>query len=385
MEQKTKFVIIGLAGFCLLCFLLFIQAQGSKQALSRERDDLRKENTVLNSKIESLEVELKSNQGKISSLQGELEKLGQKRDELQAKYEGAAKARDELADKLRSQSMRQKAALQQQQEALPANTDAYWASVLKAKTDLEIQLGNIRNELRTLQINNEGLQRDKSSLGMELNSLRNEKQDLLRQLDYNQKLLDSLAQEVVREKNDKSKLQEGFRSLKNENLAVSRQLQGLSSRKITLDKRVQDLQEANSAMEKRLAEMETMLSEKVSQIEILKEKFEALKSGRPVSGVKKNGDAVELPAIVVRSTAADEKKEGPAGVFPGKVLAVNPENKFVIINLGSDSGVDVGDNFNVYRGTDNIGAIEVIQTRKDISACDIKRESMAFNIGDGIK
>ena len=60
--------------------------------------------------------------------------------------------------------------------------------------------------LRSLQIANESLQREKSVLEMDVNSLRNEKKDLLRQLDYNQKLLDSMAQEVVREKNDKTTL-----------------------------------------------------------------------------------------------------------------------------------------------------------------------------------
>jgi len=94
---------------------------------------------------------------------------------------------------------------------------------------------------------------------------------------------------------------------------------------------------------------------------------------------------VELPAIVVRSAASAEKAKAQIQEFPGKILAVNLESNFVVIDLGSSSGVKVGDLFGVYRDTKSIGTISVIQTRASISACDIKKMSTMLGIGDQVK
>jgi len=395
MEQKAKFIIIGLAGFCLVCLFLFIQATSSQQMLVRERNDLKSENAALVGKINQLEGDLKDNQRKLGSLKGERDKVAQELADLQQKFEQASRARDELVAKLEQQSkaaQRQQPYEQRREEpsAPAANTsDSYWASVLKSKTDLEMQLSSIRTELRSLQIQNEALQRDKGALEIDIKSLTNEKADLLRQLDYNQKLMDSLAQDVVREKNDKAKIQDNLKIIRNENLVLSRQLKSLNSRKAALEKKIQSLQEGKSTVEKRLNEMESMLAERVSQVDSLKDDLDMIKSGKgaPASAERKDKESVELPAIVVRSQPEAEKESAKdqAQVSSGRVLAVNPDSNFVVIDMGSSSGVKNGDSFNIYRDGKSIGLIEVIQVRGNISACDIKKKSTAFRIGDSIK
>ena len=69
----------------------------------------------------------------------------------------------------------------------------------------------------------------------------------------------------------------------------------------------------------------------------------------------------------------------------GKVLAVNPDSNFVVIDMGTSAGVKTGDTFDVYREGKSIGSIEVIQARGSISACDIKKKSTTLRIGDSIK
>ena len=383
MEQKIKFIIIGLIGFSVVCLFLFLQATGTQQLLTRERDDLKVENTTLNKKIEKLAVDLKSNQEKNNSLQGERDKAVEDLGDLQKKLDLASKARDELTEKLKSLRQQPTAA---QPEIVLQNTDAYWGAILKAKTDLEMQLVSIRTELRNLQINNESLQRDKGTLELDVKSLRNEKQDLLRQLDYNQKLLDSISQEVVRERNDKVKIQDSSRSMRNENAVLLRQLESLNSHKSALDRKLQDLQVGKDTVEKRLSEMETMLTERISQIDALKEQLDAIRSGKPSAALEsKPKESVELPAIVVRSTSASQKENVDAPVFPGKILAVNPDNNFVVIDLGTTSGVKQGDMFSIYRGAKSIGSVVVIQVRDNISACDIKSMNTPLKIGDSIR
>jgi len=298
----------------------------------------------------------------------------------------ASKARDELIEKLKSQRQQPEIA---QQEIVVQNTDAYWGAILKAKTDLEMQLTSIRNELRNLQISNESLQRDKSTLELDINSLRNEKLDLLRQLDYNQKLLDSISQEVVRERNDKVKIQDNFKTIKNENAVLIRQLESLNSHKSALDRKFQDIQAGKNTVEKQLAEMETMLTERIAQISSLKDELDAIRSGKPSAVLEnKPKESVELPAIVVRSSSMSQKESpltADAPIFSGKILAVNPDNNFVVIDLGTSSGVKYQDVFSVYREGKSIGSLAVIQARDSISACDIKTMSTPLKIGDNIK
>jgi len=385
MDQKTKLIIIGLIGFSVVCLFLFMQATSSQQMLMRERNDLKTENATLISKVDRIESDLKANQAKIASLQDEKEKAIQDVKDLSSRLELASRARDELIEKLKTQR-KEEVAVAAPQETAPQNTDAYWGQILKAKTDLELQLSSIRDELKTLQSSNESLQREKSTLEIDISSLRNEKQDLLRQLDYNRKLLDSISQEVVREKNDKVAIQESFKAIKAENAILSRRLKSLNSHKETLDKKIQDLQEGKSDIEKRLSTMETMLEERVSQINSLKEDLDAIRNVKPITALgKKPKESVELPAIVVRSFPPVEKTETGASLFAGKILAINLDNNFVVIDLGSASNVKSGDKFNVYRDGKPIGSIEVIQVKDNVSACDIKKMITPFKSGDNIK
>ncbi|MDD5115873.1 MAG: hypothetical protein PHW98_02265 [Candidatus Omnitrophica bacterium] len=389
MEQKVKFIIIGLAGFSLVCLFLFIQATSSQQMLIRERNDLKSENMALTGKINQLEGDLKENQRKLTSLKNDRDKASQDLVDLLQKYDQLSRTRDELVSKLEQQSQevsRQEIpVVKQQQVVVPNTADTYWAGVLKAKTDLEMQLVSIRSELRNMQISNETLQRDKSALEIDIKSLTNEKADLLRQIDYNQKLIDSLAQDVVREKNDKSKIHDSLRTVKNENLVLIRQLKSLNNRKALLEKKVQELQDGKSTVERRLNEMEAMLADKMSQIDSLKQGLDDVRSGKAAVPDKKAKEAVELPAIVVRSSPDSEAQDTAKSASSCRILAVNPESNFVVIDAGSSSGVKTGNSFKVYRNEKPIGSIEVIQVRGNISACDIKKKSTAFRIGDSVK
>ncbi|MDD5130127.1 MAG: hypothetical protein PHS66_03625 [Candidatus Omnitrophica bacterium] len=389
MEQKIKFIIIGLAGFCLLFVFLFIQASSQQQKLLRESNDLKTENTALMGKASKLENDLKETQSRINSLKAEKDRGVEELNDLQKRFESVSRTRDELIEKLKQQSQAQASAPApapvQQEVSVPQNTDAYWGTVLKSKADLEIQLSSIRTELKNLQISNESLQREKNVLAIDINSLRNERKDLLRQLDYNQKLLDSMSQEVVRERNDKVAIQDNLKDIRVENGMLSRQLKSLVSRKESLDKKVQSLQEDKSTIEKRLNEMEAMLTDKITKIDALKNELEAVKNSKASDAGKESKGSVELPAIVVRSASSSDKGSVQIQEYPGKILAVNLDSNFVVIDLGSTSGVKVGNTFNVYRDAKSIGTIAVIQTRAGISACDIKRMNTPLKIGDGVK
>lgn len=383
MEQKTKFIIIALAGLALAFLVLYMGALGSKQSIERERDDLKKENTALSGQVAKFQDSIRGYERDIESKNRQLADISREAGELQRKYDLANKAKEELIEKLKSRQERPSPATSASQE-LPPGTDAYWAGILKQKTDLEMQLDSMRSELKSTIISNEQLQRDKTGLDLDIKNLKHETEDLKRQLDYNKKLMDSLAQELVREKNDKMLIQDSFKSIKNENELLTRQLKSLNNRKVNLERKLQDFNEEKSTLQRRIDELETMFKEKLTQASNLSDQLDAVRSGA-VKAESAKRESVVLPAIVVKpSSAASEDAVDSMGL-EGKVLAINRENNFVIIDLGESHDIKIGDTLRIYHGEDAVADITVIQSRSGISACDIKKEIEPIKIGDPVR
>lgn len=385
MEQKTKFILYGLIGVTIICFFLFVSSLGAKQKLKQQLDDLNKENTSLNAQVNKLGDELRKRQGESETLRREVTNLSQEKQSLEGKYNLVLRQKEELDKKLKEKQQEVQREAAPDAPALPQSAESYWAGILKAKTDIEIQLNSIRSELKSAQINNEQLQREKSTLELDINNLTREREDLKRQLEYNQKIMDSIAQELVRERNDKIQIQESFKAIKNENTTLSRQLKSLNNRKINLERNLQELSEEKGNVERRFTEMETMLTDKLSQINDLKDQLDAIRSGQQKPGADKEKESVQLSPIVVRPRQEASISQQGVADSTAKVLAINRENNFVIIDAGEESGLKAGDTFQVYSGNERIASIEVIKISKSVAACDIKREISPVKIGDTVR
>jgi len=391
MEKKIKFILMGLGGILLISIILNIQISASKRQVEQERNNLKAENSSLSQKVEESQQKARRLEEKLNSLNKDLERISKEKEDFQRKVDLLSKEREDLTEKLKAEKEKQIALAKapEEQKVVPSvPADSYWAGILKAKTDLELQLENIRNELKGVRISNEQLQREKSSLDLDINNLTREKQELERQIEYTKKLSDSLTVDLVREKNDKMQLQDVLKTVKSENSVLRRQLSGLSSRKIDLERKIQGLQENKTTLERRLNEMEALLKDQITNINNLKQQFDTLHGGGKIEArAGQERESVELPPIVVRpqETFAPAPTQEAAPPLSGRVLAVNRENNFAIIDLGEDADVNVGRTFQVYRQDKPIAAIEVIQVRKEISACDIKRESTPIQIGDTVK
>lgn len=71
-----------------------------------------------------------------------------------------------------------------------------------------------------------------------------------------------------------------------------------------------------------------------------------------------------------------EKKEKVPQVksLEGKIVVVNKENNFVVLNLGSKDGVSVGDEFSVSRAGKTIGEVKVEKVHESMSAAGFTAE-----------
>lgn len=390
MENKVKFAIIGLVGLLLVSFIIVLQITNSKQILEKEIEKLNTDNVNLSKEINNFSSERRSLQNRIDSLGSEMSKLESDKEDLNSKCDLLEKAKDSLIEKLKSTAGAPKV-IQPVQQAeqpsyVPQKEDAYWAGVLKAKTDLEFQLEAMRAQLKDLESAGEKLQKEKSMFQLDITNLTREKDALNHQLEYNQKLMDSISAELVREKNDKMQQQDELKVLKNENILLTRQVKNLTSSKGNLEKKFYEMEEKNKGLENKLTEMDTVLKEKMYLVENIKRQLVSAQKSMEVIGEAK--DTVELPTIVVKpqSNTQDEQPVVNQSLAPiGKVLSVNRDNNFVIVDIGNNSGIRLGDTFQVFRSNSSIAKIEVIRMRDSVAACDIKQESTPIAKGDIVK
>lgn len=386
MVDKTKFIIIGLIGFIVISLFITLQTFNAKQSVEREKDMLKRENASLAMKANETMQENQRIKERFNLLNQELDRLSQEREELQKKYALVVKEKDQLTEALKTRIAVPQAALEEAGTAAAAAAvpgDSYWGKVLKEKTELELQIGNIRQQLKDFQIKNEELQRDKGTLELEVRNQVREKQDLKRQMEYNQKLMDTLSQDLVREKNDKFQIQDGLKSIRTENLTLRRQLKSLNNRKINLERKLAELQNKSLSLESSFDEMGDLLKDRMVQIDSLKRQLEPARVST-LMPEKKRQDSVELPPIVVRPKGTATEEIVPV-MLTGKVLAIKRDNNFIVIDLGQDAGVTLGNTFGVYRAGQQIADIEVIQVRRNISACDIKKETSPIKAGDLVR
>ncbi len=407
MDKKIRLILLGLIVLFLASIVYSFSILSSKEALRKEylstKDSLTKENEELARRANAAMEEKRSIERRIGELQSQIDKLSQDNRDLQSKQSSLLKEKNELVEKLKA-----KPTVVTQTITVPAESprpeagEAYWAGIIKQKTDLEMQLAAVQGKIRTSQLAAEQLQREKGMLELDITNLRRENQDLRRQFDFrqkelqvkleqNQKLMDSIAEELVREKNDKFKIQEMLNPLKEENMLLRRQIKMINARKSHLENKLADLEASNNILQKKLGEMDVMIKEKNLEFSTLQKGVDerALAAAKGET-LPPSPDAVELPEIVVRPTQgtsvpAVAAPQGASAVLSGKVLAVNRENNFIVVDIGEEAGIRVGDTFRVYKGATPVANVQVIQTRKAISACDIVKEASPIKVGDTVR
>jgi chromosome segregation ATPase len=418
MEQKLKIATIALSVLLVICFISLIAVFGSKQALMQQNSSLKQqktkllqENQALAEKISSIKKEKRNIEAKFAEVKDDLERLSSEKAQIQHKYEVVSEERDNLVDKLKELQRKSThisttvSTLAKKKEMPSVTKDEYWAGILKERAALQLDVSGLKDDLIQMQKKFNTLAVEKGSLETDVKDLRRQREDLIRRVDYNERLANSLSLELVREKKDKRRLQEQLKSLSEEQRRLSNQLKTLSRQKNALQRRLENAQQEKDKLSQRISELDATLKDKLAELFDAKQKLEetnkALKgisktttkstaattavtaqSSTPSLQPQQQPAAVNLPPIVVHSAAVQKSFVGP---FLAKVLAVNEENNFVIIDSGQRQGLKAGDSLSVYRDKKKIATVEVIQVRKDVAACDIKQTVASIHVGDTVR
>ncbi len=278
--------------------------------------------------------------------------------------------------------------------------EKYWAAVVREKAALELEIQKIKTQLSDSSLQITELKKSNSDLEIELGRIKNEKEDIIRKIKYGEDLADNISIELARARNEQKISQDRSDELLAENQQLRVNIKQLTTTKVALEKSIAGLSEEKAAIERKLSETESVIQSRLDEMWQIKKDIDtrfgadnARNARATVARDRSSSGEVELAPIVVSGKKGGARKPLPqaAGTasasrkFQGSIVSVNEENNFIIVSLGDKTGIRVGDALNVYHNGAQIGSVEVIQVRQDISAADIKQKMAPFSVGDTVR
>ena len=362
--------------------------------------------------LNTLDKKLKDSEQRAKTLSTEVEGVSQDRDKWKARIDEMRKERDELLARIKDLTEQQVVKRPEEKEAetpgqetemkmaqteispdRPAITiegskgdEVYWASVLKDKAALQVELDAMKKELSKKNVEVLEMQQKNAGLQLELDNINHDKDEIVREIKFKEEMVNNLSLELARTRNDKKFVADRVEELNKENGELRSQLKKLVQTKGSLEKTIARLAEEKGSIEKKLGQTESLIQSKIDEIWEIKESLDqSIKSAQVTKPI--GSTEVELPPIVVSSggpAVSFNTGETTPG-FDGKVVSLNKENNFAIVDIGEVAGLRLGDVLSVYRESQYIARLEVIQVRRDIAAADIKEQWANIQVGDVVK
>ncbi len=238
-----------------------------------------------------------------------------------------------------------------------------------------------------------------------LSDMKFAKQEVESRLQETEKVMMQYQKDLEAEKGRVRKMETNLDTLKAEKKELISRIddnfQQIFSLKSTLDKETKNNKDIKSRMEKAEKEREALTAQ-LSQIRMAKEALE----NRIIDLSRKKAKGVELGTIVVAgqpgASGTQPAAPGGAAVTPatatapinmsggvgfgklvGQVLVVNKEFAFVVINLGQKDGLKESLVFDVYRGQQFLGKVQVERIYDTMSSAVILPEFNKEEIKEG--
>ncbi|MFH0855703.1 MAG: hypothetical protein V1869_04265 [Candidatus Omnitrophota bacterium] len=173
---------------------------------------------------------------------------------------------------------------------------------------------------------------------------------------------------------EKASREEAFSKMEQMKADLSQQKESRSDLENKLSKAQDDLRAVRGSLSKIESEKKG-LEARIKELEVKSD----VELGKIV--VSPEASAVKEPMIGQAASLPESAAKG----LEGKILVLNKEYNFVVINLGSKDGVAVNDEFSVYQGGKNIGDIKVEKVQEVMSAAGFVSEKLKNVIKEGDK
>jgi len=340
--------------------------------LSTELSLATKEKIELKSKLQAIEERFNVLEASHSTLKSERDTVAGERDSVKRELASVKKGKAFLEKRLKEME-----------------SDMFVASLLKQKVGLEVEIERLKNDMGPKDQEITRLKAESMDKDLALAKLQEEKNFINQKLNNSEQVAQILSGDLLKEKDAGKEDKAMYENIAMENSALRSKISKFEG----IAKEYNSLLAEKENMNTRLARLESEIEYKDREINKFKV---ALQENAAAGSVETRAETyhspkeVDLPPIVAQKiakfTTPSLERIGENAKLKGRIITINKEHNFVVIDLGKQDGIDIGNNFNVYRGEILLGSVEIIQARDRIAAADIKdlKEGMSIEINDTV-
>ena len=185
-------------------------------------------------------------------------------------------------------------------------------------------------------------------------------------------LIRQLESALEKQKGLSGDLENKLKQAENDLGQIRNQLNDLESQKAQLETKIKDLEEqAKQALARGVELGKIVVSPDAAN------SAEAL--------LTPESDLSSEAVLTSPSVNVTEGRQESSSGLTGKVLVLNKEYNFAVINLGSADGVNTGDIFSVYHNNNYIGDLKIEKVHDSMSAAGFASTAIKDNISEGDK
>ena len=233
----------------------------------------------------------------------------------------------------------------------------------------ELQLTLAENDsLKThLQETEQAKAKTEEELGRAKKDLGQAKEELVKAVEAQEQLTKSI-EDREREIN---RLTKDMAQAKDRTEQIASQLSGVQRERDDVKRQISDLERAKNQLESKVLELSSAQQQQTAaQPTVELDKVFVTNTPQPIIGTPASGTILPVTA----SSGSDSD---------GQVVVVNREYDFVVMNLGKNHGLSIGQEFQIVRGAQVLGRVKVEKVYDELSAAAILPDSQKNNIREG--
>ncbi len=258
------------------------------------------------------------------------------------------------------------------------------------KDDLEQQLTEVREAKNRVEHELADVKNNLDDATKQLADERQKKEQLAKTAEDRQQQIDRMLRDLEQARSDQRTLTDQLGQLRDEHTALQRQMT--------------DLTQAKTQLEQKVTELSKHPTVELDKVVVNPPATESREAGRGPSasalGIPRLPGSQPLQSPEERGTtvADDTRISSPPPASPaalgtesaslqGQVIVVNREYDFVVVNMGSNQGLALGQEFQVVRGDQVLGRVKVEKVYDELSAAAILPNSNkdAIREGDAVR
>lgn len=364
MNKKVKVLLILLGVVSLaaigLTGWIYISSQVEVEKYIKKHSVLEKENTSLQETLGEAKKGSRHWREKSDAISKDLKRLGREHNLLLGHYNSLLKEKEsltqqniDLSEEIKDLEKRYAQARGKPKKKIDKSDD-FLSSLLKEKTQLQIQVDKLKGKIAGQKAQLKHIEERDKPARQRLLELEEEKKMLEEKLADAEKSADLSNNDLFQEKKRRFDLEKDLGKT---------------------EEQLQDIMQERDRLSIKLTQMKQILEQRLAELDQTKKVLETVVEGVKEIATSEELASIHLSPIVVKAQASEKffkKKVDEVEKLNGEIITVNDKYKFVVINLGSDTGVENGMEFDVYRKEKKVARISAMETRRSISACDIK-------------